>query len=224
MKKVAVYAMSRSYGYHKIVPSLNSLIANGGIDEVYILTEDDNIGIKLPGFIRVVNVSRQEFFPRGGPNYYCGWTYMSLMQAALPKIFPMFDKVLSLCVDTIITHNLSELWEINLDDYYLAGVPEPYKTEKYGYTYVNCGVVLMNLTKLRDGKCDEIIDSLNTRKYDFVNQDCINLLCHDQIYKLPAKYNATWWTGMPDEIWIRHFAAEGDKWYDKDPLVFQYRR
>lgn len=196
----------------------------GGIDRVYILAQDDDIGLTLPANVQVINMSGQDIFPESGPNYYCRWTHMSLMQAALHRILPAEDKVLSLCVDTLITHDLSELWEIPLDDYYFAGVPEPYKTMRFGYTYINCGVVLNNLRKLRDGMGDCLIDSLNRQKYDFANQSCVNSLCHDHIYCLPNQYNATYWTGMPSNAYIRHFAAEGDSWFSKDPMALEFRR
>jgi len=45
---------------------------------------------------------------------------MALIRVALGKIFPDLDKVLSLDVDTIVNENISELWDIDISDYYIA--------------------------------------------------------------------------------------------------------
>ena len=54
--KVACYAATRNY-YMNVFPSLKSLLRNGNVDRVYILAEDDDIGIDLPAKVIVKNVS-----------------------------------------------------------------------------------------------------------------------------------------------------------------------
>ena len=48
---------------------------------------------------------------------------MAMMRATLSKLFPNLDQILSLDVDTIIEKDISNLWNLNLDDYYLAATP-----------------------------------------------------------------------------------------------------
>jgi lipopolysaccharide biosynthesis glycosyltransferase len=92
---------------------------------------------------------------------------MVLIRAALSKIFSNLDTILSLDVDTIVNENISALWDIDLTNYYLAAVKEPDKTTD-DFLYINMGVVLFNLKKLReDKKDDEIINALNTIYYDY---------------------------------------------------------
>ena len=38
------------------------------------------------------------------------FTYLAMMRAALAKLFPDIDRILSLDVDTIIDQNISDLW------------------------------------------------------------------------------------------------------------------
>lgn len=225
MKKILVYCMSRSYGYYRIIPSLNSLRANGGaIDEVHILAEDNDLGFPLPKEYTVHNMSGQTFFPPDGPNYYTDFTYMSLMQAAMTKIFPQYDVILNIDADTIVLSDITGLWDLPIEDYYFAAVPEPWLTKKRGYPYYNTGVLLMNLAKLRaDGKDDEIIDALNTRKYYFVNQDAEIEFCAGHILEMPHEYNVSKPTGLAGATRIRHFASEGFSWYDKSRIVQYYK-
>ena len=50
------------------------------------------------------------------------------MRAAFTKLFPNLDKILSVDNDIIINENISELWDIDLENNYFAGVSEPRKS------------------------------------------------------------------------------------------------
>lgn len=221
MEKVVVYSVSRNI-YELLVPSLNSLLNNGGVDKVYVLAEDDNIGLRLPDTVHVINVSAQTWFRKDGPNYNSNWTYMAMMQIPLSKIFPNLDRVLSLDFDTIVKKDISDLWDLNMDDYYYAGVPEPALC-KDGYVYVNAGVVMWNLKKMREGKADEIIRALNTKQYKWIHQECMNELCQGHILTISNEYNVNLFTSIYGPVRIRHFAAEGNTWFVDDPLVQMYK-
>lgn len=49
---------------------------------------------------------------------------MILLKTAFTKLFPDLDKILALDVDTIVVNNISKLWELDLNDYYVAAVEE----------------------------------------------------------------------------------------------------
>lgn len=206
--------------YHKVIPSLKSLLMHADVDKVYLLTEDDDIGFWLPDCVEIINVSDQKFFQPDGVNYHNGWTWMVLMRLALFHVFPNLDRILSLDLDTIIEENINELWDTPMGDHYLAGAREPGKSGDG--LYVNFGVVLYNLKALRDGKGDEIIHALNTRKYRFTDQDCGNALCKGRIYELSGAYNFSNYSNRTAYPKIYHFAAKGF-WYENEPLVKKYR-
>ena len=72
---------------------------------------------------------------------------------------------------------MMELWDLDLQDYYIAGCIEPKKCTG-SFTYINFGVCMLNLAKLRNNKKDnDIIHMLNTHYYFANEQDCFNDLC-----------------------------------------------
>ena len=50
---------------------------------------------------------------------------MVLLRVVFTKIFPHLDKILTIDNDTIVKHNISELWDIDMTNYYFAGATEP---------------------------------------------------------------------------------------------------
>lgn len=223
--KAAVYVGTRNV-YQDILPSLKSLLINSDVDKVYLLIEDDKFPFELPDCVETINVSNQPYFDHNGPNYHgMKWTWMTMMRAALAKAFPDLDVILSLDNDTIIDQDISEIWDLPIDDYYYAASREPLKS-KGGRTYVcdlftQMGVVLYNLKKLRDGKADEVIHALNTDRYIFAEQDAFNLMCQGNIYPMPSEYNACDYTEPCSNPKIHHFAAIWE--WQHFPQVLKYK-
>lgn len=218
--KTAVYAGTRNL-YQDMIPAVKSLLINSDVDKVYFLIEDDKFPYPLPDIIECMNVSEQTYFIKGGPNYELRWTYMVLMRAALTKVLPNEDKILSLDIDTIINHNISELWNTDISRHYLAAVKEP-KKSTINEPYFNMGVALFNLKKLRVEHMDDlIIHKLNTVAFPFAEQDCINRTCGKQILSLSNEYNVNKFTGSCNNPKILHYAAI--KHWNDDFSVRQYR-
>ena len=218
MDKIAVYCASRNY-YKHLLPAVMSLTTNSSVDIVYLLIEDNVFPYALPSNVKTINMKRQTYFSCTGPNYNSKWTYFSLLRVALPLIFYMHDKILYLDVDTIVNDNIDAIWDIDLGDNYFAAVKEIHKsTDKY--KYFNAGVMLMNLKALRDsGIASMMINVLNVRKFDFCDQDCLNLFCEGKILEIPSYYNVNPYTEATKDKKIIHFA--GDKnWENKD--VYKY--
>lgn len=218
--KIAVYTGTRNL-YPAMNPAVNSLLANSSVDKIYLLIEDDKIPCKFsdPGRVETINISNQTFFSPDGPNYNTYWTYMAMMRAALCHIFPYYDKVLSLDVDTIVDKNIDDIWDLPIDDCYFAAVKETHKSHDE-YLYTNAGVCLFNLRKLRDGKADEIIKYLNEKSSSFLEQDCFNNMCQGNIYEMPSCYNVCLWAEPTDDWRIIHYAGIRN-WMNKD-LVKKY--
>ena len=189
--RAAVFCGTRNV-YDSMETAAKSLMYHTEMDRIYFLIEDDKFPTPLPDKIRTINVSGQEWFRKDGKNYNNAWTYMCLIRAAFAKLLPEEHKVLSLDIDVIINDDISELWDIDMTDYYIAGVPETQKTGKMNTTYVNFGVIMMNLDKIReDGIDDTIINSLNRDRWGCPEQDAFNHFCDGKIYALPGMYNAT---------------------------------
>lgn len=217
--KAACYCGTRNL-YGDMIPAVKSLLCNSNVDKVFLLIEDDEFPYTLPNCVEIINVSNQAYFKREGPNFNSPWTYMVLMRAALHRVFPDLDKILSLDIDTIVAKDISELWDIPVNDYYLAGAIEPAKSQYR--TYINCGVMMLNLKKLREsGKGDELVDALNVRRYGFNEQDCIAEQCQGGILEIPSIYNANNYTEPTTQPKIVHFAAI--RQYQNHPLVEMYK-
>ena len=207
MKKAAAYCMTRNL-YDVSVASIKSLLANSDVDVVYLIIEDDKFPVDLPR-TKVINVSDQQFFRPDGINANTKFTYMAMMRAVLPKVLKE-SRVLSLDCDTIIDGDISELWELPIKDYYFAAGREPHKS--IDRLYVNAGVVMFNLAKMRKDKIPEkAIEALNTKPYAFVEQDCLNELCEGMILEMPPEYNVHYWSVKTEKpAVITHYAGHRD--------------
>lgn len=220
MRRVAVYTMSRNY-YEVAIPAIKSLLINGAPDLIYILVEDDYVPIDLPK-VKFINMARQNIFWQQGPNFTSRWTYMAMMKVALFKVLEDEDRVLSLDCDTFVVRDISELWELPIDDYYLAAGKEPGKSRP-DFMSINGGVMLQNLAKLRDGKGEDLIIAMNTTRLAFVDQDAISELCQGGILELPPEFNVHPWAVRTNkEPAIIHYAAIRD--WTKQPLYLKYKR
>lgn len=108
------------------------------------------------------------------------------------------DKILYLDSDIIVRHDIANLFSNNIDDYCIAGVEDivgkllidRYKLSSTT-TYINSGVMLLNLKKLR---CFDLISGLrNIPEYfianNFGDQDLINYFFQNEILPLDLKWN-----------------------------------
>lgn len=218
--KAACYCGTRNV-YEDMMTAMNSLLKNSDVDRVYLLIEDDTFPYRLPNKVETINVSGQQYFRPEGINFRSRWTWMVLMRCALHRVLPELDKVLSLDIDTIVDADISELWDIDLDDYYLAAVKELHKS--VAEPYINAGVMMLNLEKLRDGTGDKMIDALNSRPYGFCDQDVINEHCKGHIYLLPSDYNVNCFTAQTDNKKIYHFAGIDRRKWNKYLVVQTYK-
>lgn len=210
--RIVVYCGTANV-YEEMMTSCKSLLCSMPVDKVYFLTEDEVFPYDLPDIVETINVANQQTFPENSPNYDNAWSYMCMMRALYPDMFPQYDRILSLDIDIIFNDNVSDLWDYDISDYFLAGVPEKQrqKTED-DPLYINFGVVLMNLDKLRkENKSQEIINNLNTNKVDCPEQTAYNEACAYHILDLPADFNTTVYshiTGKPEKERILHYAGQ----------------
>lgn len=220
--KTAAYTGTKNL-YPMMYTAVKSLLLHSDVDKVYLLIEDNEFPYELPDCVETINVRNQRFFYQDGANWRSRFSYMAMMRATFSKIFPSLDRILSLDVDTIVTEDISGIWDLPIDDCYLAASEEPKATAKHGYMYVNIGVCLYNLKKLRDGKADEVIAELNAREYKFLEQDAFSELCQGGIYDMPSEYNSTCGFTKPCKSpKIIHYASMR-KW-DDQPAYLEYEK
>ena len=211
--KHAVYSGTRNL-YPDIVPAVKSLIANSSVTDVWLLIEDDTFPYEMPDFVHFVNVSNQPWFPESCPNMKSQFTYMAMIRACYPEIFPDLEKVVQFDVDTICVDNVDYLWEVDLGECWLAcareylGKYDPYKRGEY----YNVGVAVMNLKQMRDDHAQaRLVGLINAEKLWCVDQDAFNkLTVPAKMAEIPTRYNECFVTGYTEEPAIVHFAGVPD--------------
>ena len=202
-RRVAVYCASQRL-YHDTIPAIKSMLLNGHPDKIYFLIEDDEFPEWLPEQVQTINVIHQPYFPVTGPNMQTNFTYMALMRAALTKVLPDEDEVLSLDCDTLVKGDISELWDVDLKDYYLTAGIEPQRC-RWDKVYYNTGVVKYNLKLMReDGVDDHMIRLINECKLKWPEQDVVNIVCKNRIMKMPSDFNYNNYSEKTDDVRIKH--------------------
>lgn len=222
VSKDVVYILTEDY-QERALPSIKSLIKNGNIDRIFVLTEG-KFKFNLP--VESIDISGQKIISPNSPNYRGNrFSWAIMLRAALHRLFPEHSRILSLDADTIVLGDLSPLWELPLDGYYFAGAREPRKSRggdlEQRELYVNVGVSMSNLEMMRDGTGDRCIDALNTRAFPFVEQDALNEFCEGKILKMDSAFNVCDWVEPMTDVKIMHYAAV-QRW-DYKPLVQAYR-
>lgn len=128
----------------------------------------------------------------------------------IPAMFPQYDKGIYIDSDVVITGDLAELFNIDLGDNFIGACAdksvvevEPlaqYMEQAVGvdrHSYINSGVLLMNLKKLREAELDtHFLSLLNTYHFDCIapDQDYLNAMCYGKIH-----YLSDVWDAMPTE-------------------------
>ncbi len=126
-------------------------------------------------------------------------SYYRLISAKILKA----EKAICLDSDLVVEMDLAELYEIDLENYYIAGVRDLYVishpnfalwyAENYNLKsfsdYINCGVLLMNLKKMRKDKIVEVfLNELNYKNL-WLDQDIFNRICSGKIRLLDWRFN-----------------------------------
>lgn len=128
-------------------------------------------------------------------------TYYRYMAA---ELIPEQDKLLYLDCDLVVNGDLAPLYKTDLTDFLFAGVPEiclyenNYVYNSLGFSkeelYINAGVLLMNLKKMRQTRffqhfIEEGTPLLAHIKY--CDQDIMNILARGKIKEVDCIYNMT---------------------------------
>ena len=128
---------------------------------------------------------------------------VSYYRYIIPELSPQLDKALYLDGDLVVNGSLEKLWDTDITDYLCAGVHDlwieniNYKPQ-IGFSsdelYINAGVLLLNIPKMREEKiyeklCETTI-SLG-KQIQFQDQDIINIVCRGRVKELPERYNFT---------------------------------
>ena len=118
----------------------------------------------------------------------------------LGEILPEYKKVVYLDTDIIVFGDLSELYDTDMDDAYIAGVhslfhylyrrhfPERLQIADMA-CYINAGIMVMNLDKIRNDKIQTKLTKLIGTYNDSVDQHIFNRVCYGHIKLVSPVYN-----------------------------------
>lgn len=140
-------------------------------------------------------------------DYFTLTIYFRLFIAAM---FPQYDKGIYIDSDVVLTDDIAKLYDTEIGENYIGACHDlsivdippfvAYTETAVGVKaeeYVNSGVLLMNLKKLREiGFEEHFLKLLSTYRFDSVapDQDYLNAICNGNIHYLDAA-----WDVMPNE-------------------------
>ena len=218
---------SKKYKYRIVI--LNTGLDREKTDKIKALN-DENFIINFVNISHAVDDIKHQLrnvYHFGLASYY---------RLFIESLFPEYDKILYLDCDIVVLGDISELYFTDLEGNNIAGVIEYnilhspvfslYTKEAVGVDskyYINSGIMLMDLAKLREDKVEkQFIDLINTYNFDVIDPDqaYINFLCKGKIKYLPFSWNRT---AVPNEECdcpkIIHYALGLKPWQDRNVFL-----
>lgn len=159
------------------------------LNEVVKSKNKENKVIKID----VTNLYESEFGNCKNEGAYCTpYTLLRLLADMVPEI-P--DKILYLDIDMMAADDISKLYNTDITDYEYAAVKEKYGSVFIWPDYINAGMLLLNMKKIKETKLLEKARNLiKTKKMLFADQDAIyrattKKLLLPRIYNEQSKFN-----------------------------------
>ena len=235
-KNIKIAYCSNRKLYRYLALNIYSLLKyNNRIEKIYLVLEDDTID-DIPYLKEVLNKYQVEIevinFTKYQFNYlredcenldtiYSNFCFAKLLLSEFTKE----DKIIYLDMDTIVRNDLSLLWEFDLNDNYALGAKDygvldnnyHYGTLNTSCKYINTGVMVLNLNKIRqDNLVEKLFNYINSHKLVYPDQDSFNIVCDSKIGYIPSIYNYVW--KVTKEIYnydlavIFHYPGEKEYW------------
>ncbi len=241
--------------YHYLTIDIYSLLkTTKSVKKIYLLLETDNIE-EIPELekiikkyqveLEIINFNKifDKLVEKNNINRDTKFSNLTFARLVLPSVIKE-DKVLYIDTDAIVLKDISELWDIDISFYYIAGCQDYnifkidlYKNKEkvFNYKYINAGVMLMNLKAFRlydiQSKSFELIKKI---KFPLLDQDILNILCIERKY-IPNIYNYFKDNNNQNidksEIKIIHYVGDknpwikdkeySELWYDKEKEYYE---
>lgn len=122
--------------------------------------------------IDVTDLYEKEFGNCKNENAYC--TPYTLLRLLADMVENIPDKILYLDVDMMANGDIAELYNIDITNYEYAAVKEKYGSIFIWPDYINAGMLLMNMKKIKEtGLLEKARNLIKTKKMLFADQDAI---------------------------------------------------
>lgn len=119
----------------------------------------------------------ESFMTRLGksPNIATRYTAYTLLRLLLDEVAGIPSKLLYLDTDTMFTSSVLKLYDVDIENYELAGVKDRYGRFFMSLHYLNAGVLLLNMEKIKEtGLFKKARALLNKKKVFLSDQTAIN--------------------------------------------------
>lgn len=141
----------------------------------------------------LLGLYEKEFANCANENAYCTpYTLLRLLADLVPN---MPSKLLYLDIDMMIGDDIVKLYNIDVSDYEYAAVKEKYGSWLIRPDYINAGMLLLNMEKIKEiGLLKKARNLIKTKKMLFADQDAIfrattNKLLLPRIFNEQSKFN-----------------------------------
>lgn len=140
----------------------------------------------------------------GSPNENTPYTPYALLRLLADQIENVPNKLLYLDTDLMFTTNIHKLYDIDVTDYEYAASLDHYGKVLLKRDYINTGVILFNMAKIKETKLFEKARALlNKKKMAFPDQSAI-YNCTTSKLILPQRFNSQKY--LNKKTVVRHFA------------------
>ena len=153
------------------------------LNEVVKSKNKDNNVVKID----VTKLYEEEFGGCKNEDAYC--TPYTLLRLLADKIETMPDKLLYLDIDMMAHDDISKLYNIDITDYEYAAVKEKYGSVFLWPDYINAGMLLLNMKKIKEtGMLEKARELIKTKKFLFADQTAVYKATSSKML-LPRKFN-----------------------------------
>jgi lipopolysaccharide biosynthesis glycosyltransferase len=147
------------------------------------------------------------------PNLHSSYTPYTLLRLFMDRIPSLPEKVLYLDADTVVMKDLANLYAVDLGDNYFAGVLDAYGRYLISPRYCNAGVLLLNLSLIKErGLFPRCLALLAKKHYFFPDQSVLNKCAKGHKLYLPREDNEQ--KKLRPQTVIRHYCNQ--------PRIFPY--
>lgn len=172
------------------------------------------------------------------------WSKAMYYRLNLPEILENEKRCIYLDGDTIARKDLIEMFNLDMTNYYIAGVRDfnCYVNSSSDYykvlgipdlnSYVCSGVLIMNLEKMRNDNLNQTLNKIieendKENKFVFPDQDALNKACYGHILTMPLKYGALAHAGFENSYENNEYAKWASNKIDwdegrQDPTVVHF--
>lgn len=191
---------------------ISSLLENANQSTFYdiFIVHNPKYGLsdtKLKDIPKIYPNCRLTFRPVGlefnGAYEVRGITIETYYRLLAPEIIPEYDKIIYSDVDVIFREDLFQYYQVELNDYYFAGVDNcstlrpgvRQHLERIGLDwrrgYYYAGNIVMNLSLMREHRLQDIFQELAQKEFPQQDMDILNIACNGRIKPIGLSFCLT---------------------------------